>query len=439
MGFRPFPATEIRRWAWLGAALLCVAGCTESNIPKAQKPVPYAITATMNQRDMEPTSPILIRLFKESSEMEIWKQTRGGSYALLKTYQICKWSGALGPKKKEGDRQAPEGFYTVTPAQMNPNSNYYLSFNIGYPNSYDRSWGRTGSNLMVHGACSSSGCYSMTDEDAGEIFALARDSFRGGQTSFQIEAFPFRMTPENMAKHRDDPNMDFWRMLKVGYDNFELTHKPPKVDVCNKGYVFNADAGGASFSAADPCPAYTIPPLLADSLARKQADDDARYTVAVAALETKAKQAADAEAVAAAKAAEKQQREEERANQPSLLSRLVNRLSSAERTTPDVQPVAMAAVPPATAAEAKPVEKVVASVPKPRLRPEEPAPTPVAAAAPATATASAGATANSGPTAGASTTITPQMTPEIPSVGTFVKKKFLWPEDTAAGAADSSL
>ncbi len=144
---------------------------------------------------------------------------------------------------EEGDRQAPEGFYTVTPAQMNPNSNYYLSFNIGYPNAYDRSLGRTGSNLMVHGACSSAGCYSMTDEDAGEIFALARDAFRGGQRAFQIQAFPFRMTPENMARHRDDPNMDFWRMLKDGYDTFELTRVPPKVDVCDRRYVFNADAG----------------------------------------------------------------------------------------------------------------------------------------------------------------------------------------------------
>ena len=131
-----------------------------------------------------------------------------GKYALLKTYEICKWSGALGPKIKEGDRQAPEGFYTVTPAQMNPNSSYYLSFNIGYPNAYDRAYGRTGTHIMVHGACSSAGCYSMSDEDAGELFALARDAFKGGQRQFQIQAFPFRMTPENIARHRGDPNMD---------------------------------------------------------------------------------------------------------------------------------------------------------------------------------------------------------------------------------------
>ncbi len=179
----------------------------------------------------------------------------------------------------EGDRQAPEGFYTVTPAQMNPNSNYYLSFNIGYPNAFDRSLGRTGSNLMVHGACSSAGCYSMTDEAAGEIFALARDSFRGGQRSFQIQALPFRMTPENLARHHDDPNMPFWRVLKTGSDSFDLTRKPPKVDVCAQHYVFNADAGTATFSASAACPPYTQPDWLLAALAKKQAADDAAIEV----------------------------------------------------------------------------------------------------------------------------------------------------------------
>ena len=78
-------------------------------------------------------SPILVRIFKEESELEVWKQETTGRFALLKTYPICRWSGELGPKIKEGDRQAPEGFYTITPGQMNPNSNYYLAFNIGYP------------------------------------------------------------------------------------------------------------------------------------------------------------------------------------------------------------------------------------------------------------------------------------------------------------------
>ena len=153
----------------------------------------------------------------------------------------------------EGDRQAPEGFYTVTPGadepefELLPVVQHRLSQHLS-----TAALGRTGSNLMVHGACSSAGCYSMTDEDAGEIFSLARDAFHGGQRAFQIQAFPFRMTAENLAKHRDDPNMDFWRMLKVGYDTFELTRVPPKVDVCDKRYVFNADAGGASFKPPAP-------------------------------------------------------------------------------------------------------------------------------------------------------------------------------------------
>ena len=165
---------------------------------------------------------------------------RDGQYALLKTYPICKWSGDLGPKKKEGDRQAPEGFYTITPAQMNPNSNYYLAFNTGFPNAYDRAHNYTGSELMVHGDCSSRGCYAMTDEQILEIYALARESFFGGQSSFQFEAFPFRMTALNMAKHRNNPNFAFWKMLKEGYDDFEATHQEPKVAVCEKRYVFDA-------------------------------------------------------------------------------------------------------------------------------------------------------------------------------------------------------
>src|ERR671929_153697 len=161
----------------------------------------------LEKKSMPKESPILVRTFKEESELEVWKQDTTGHFALLKTYPICRWSGELGPKIKEGDRQAPEGFYTITPAQLNPNSHYYLSFDIGYPNAFDRAHGRTGSNLMVHGDCSSRGCYAMTDEQIAEIYALARESFFGGQKSFQIQAYPFRMTPVNMAKHRNSVQM----------------------------------------------------------------------------------------------------------------------------------------------------------------------------------------------------------------------------------------
>lgn len=139
-----------------------LAGCNGEQMSlasnaKANKPIPEKMLAEMAAKDMDPQSPMLIRLFKQEAELEVWKQTRSGQFALLKTYPICRWSGDLGPKIKEGDRQAPEGFYTITPGQMNPQSSFYLSFNMGYPNAFDKSLGRTGSQLMVHGDCSSRG------------------------------------------------------------------------------------------------------------------------------------------------------------------------------------------------------------------------------------------------------------------------------------------
>ena len=145
---------------------------------------------------MSTTSPIMIRIFKEEAVLEVWKQKDNGRYDLAATYDICKWSGRLGPKFVEGDRQAPEGFYTVRPYQMNPRSSYHLSFNIGFPNNYDRAHGRTGQHLMVHGACSSAGCYSMTDKQVEEIYALPA-TLQGRPEAFQIHAFPFRMTAGN--------------------------------------------------------------------------------------------------------------------------------------------------------------------------------------------------------------------------------------------------
>ena len=110
--------------------------------------------ADIKKRNMTKESPILVRIFKEESELEVWKEDRTGRFALLRTYPICRWSGELGPKIKLGDRQAPEGFYTITPGLMNPNSNYYLAINTGFPNAYDRANDRTGQFLMIHGDCS---------------------------------------------------------------------------------------------------------------------------------------------------------------------------------------------------------------------------------------------------------------------------------------------
>ena len=263
------------------AIAAALGGCETDDVggARALKPLPAALAAEIDKRNMPRESPILVRIFKEEAELEIWKQDAEGRFALLKTYPICRWSGELGPKVKEGDRQAPEGFYTITPGQMNPNSNYYLAFNLGFPNAYDRANDRTGAFLMVHGDCSSAGCYAMTDEQIQEIYALGRDSFLGGQKSFQVQAYPFRMTPLNMARHRNSPHLAFWRMIKEGNDHFEVTRAEPRVDVCEKRYVFNARAhGNASFQPREKCPAYEVPEAIASAVRAKQANDERAFT-----------------------------------------------------------------------------------------------------------------------------------------------------------------
>lgn len=269
-----------------------LAGCNSDQISlannaKANQPVPPKLIAAMAEKNMDLQSPILVRLFKQEAELEVWKQTRSGQFALLKTYPICRWSGDLGPKVREGDRQAPEGFYSINPGQMNPQSAYYLSFNTGYPNAFDKALGRTGSQLMVHGDCSSRGCYAMTDEQIAEIYSLGRESFFGGQKAFQLQAYPFKMTPVNMARHRNNPNMPFWKMIKQGYDHFEVTRQEPKVDFCEKRYVFDAARPADArrdlvFDASAKCPAYVIPEEIASAVREKQAKDETEYARLVA-------------------------------------------------------------------------------------------------------------------------------------------------------------
>jgi murein L,D-transpeptidase YafK len=267
------------------AAAVALAGCnTESTVAvngRHMQPLSERMLADLERRNMAKESPILVRIFKEESELEVWKLDKTGRFALLRSYPICRWSGDLGPKIQQGDRQAPEGFYTITPGLMNPNSNYYLAINTGFPNSYDQANGRSGQFLMIHGDCASAGCYAMTDEQIADIYALAREAFFGGQKSFQIQAYPFRMTPINMARHRNSPHMAFWRMLKQGYDHFEITRLEPKVDVCDRHYVFNAESSG-KFSPADRCPAYTVPQEIASAVRSKERRDDSQVAQLVA-------------------------------------------------------------------------------------------------------------------------------------------------------------
>ena len=249
MAFRAFTAACITTLA------ISLGGCQDGGLggvasTRHLAPVPPKTLALMAQKGMSQSEPILIRAFKKEAEMEVWKRKGDGRYALLKTFPICRWSGQLGPKTKQGDRQAPEGFYTVTPGQMNPNSSYYLSFDTGYPNAFDRAQGRTGNYIMVHGTCSSSGCFAMTDESMSELYALARDSFAGGQRALQFQSYPFRMTAQNVAKHRNDPHTPFWKNLKEGSDYFEALGEEPRVGVCGSRYVF----GGPEVAAGSCTP-----------------------------------------------------------------------------------------------------------------------------------------------------------------------------------------
>ncbi len=181
--------------------------------------------------------PIFIRIFKQSRELELWVQ-RGWRFHLWKTYPICGMSGELGPKLREGDLQAPEGFYFVGPRSLNPNSRFHLSFNVGYPNAYDRAHRRTGSYIMVHGDCVSAGCFAMTDSAIEEIYRIVEAAFASGQPFFRVHIFPFRMTAESMRRQRGSQWAEFWRSLKPGYDHFERTRTPPNVEVQSGRYVF---------------------------------------------------------------------------------------------------------------------------------------------------------------------------------------------------------
>lgn len=180
--------------------------------------------------------PVFIRIFKEESLLEVWIRS-GAEYQHLKDYHICAYSGYLGPKLQEGDRQSPEGFYKVKEYQLNPNSKYHLSFNLGFPNKYDREHNRTGSFLMVHGNCVSDGCYAMTDEKIEEIYALVEGALQKGQQYVQVHAYPFRMTDENMALYSESEWYDFWVNLKEGYDYFEVEKIPPHIKVEEKQYT----------------------------------------------------------------------------------------------------------------------------------------------------------------------------------------------------------
>jgi murein L,D-transpeptidase YafK len=248
--------------AALAVAFLLASCAGNVDLAPHLRPLPADTMMLLGKKGMDAQAPIYIRIFKEESELEIWKQRDDGRYYHFKTYPICNWSGDLGPKVRFGDRQAPEGFYNVSRDQMNPDSKYHLAMNLGFPNAYDRSQKRSGDFLMVHGGCKSAGCYAMTDGLIEEIYAIARESFIGGNDSIPVHAFPFRMSDENLARFSAHEAYPFWLTMKEGYEYFEVTRMLPTVAVCNRRYVVNVALNRGDPTRLDPeaaCPAFVKP------------------------------------------------------------------------------------------------------------------------------------------------------------------------------------
>ena len=215
---------------------------------RAGRPLPGTpdlnrFSARMAAAGVQPGMPIHLRIYKLESEIELWVQ-KGGRFERFATYPICMWSGRLGPKLTEGDRQAPEGYYTVDKDALTPNSVEHLSVNLGFPNVYDRSKGRTGSFLMVHGGCASIGCYAVTDGVVDELWAFVTAALDNGQARIPVHAFPFRMTDKNLRLRSGDKWAPFWANLKAGHDLFDRDGVPPKVSVCEDRYVFEQGSQG---------------------------------------------------------------------------------------------------------------------------------------------------------------------------------------------------
>lgn len=212
---------------------------TSARSEKAIKSVEGTLKQELSRQGLTYGAPIFVRIFKDPGMLEMWIENSQGNYVKFKTYDICSFSGELGPKLMEGDMQSPEGFYFVNPGRLNPWSQFHLSFNLGFPNEYDRYHGRTGSALMVHGNCVSVGCYAMTDDSINEIYALGFAALKNKQPFFRVHVFPFKMTELNMEAHTKSQWYEFWLNLKQAYDYFETYKKPPNVEVKQGQYVFN--------------------------------------------------------------------------------------------------------------------------------------------------------------------------------------------------------
>ena len=230
------------RWILCASLIATMTEAQSRSIPSSARAEAAAVRVAPDLRERLQAlgadwgAPLYLRIFKASDELEVWVDV-GERYRLLRSWPICTWSGALGPKLREGDGQAPEGFYAVGPQQLNPASSYHLSFNLGYPNAYDRAHGRTGDYLMVHGNCVSIGCYAMGDAAIEEIYTLVAAALAHGQDRVPVHIFPFRMEAGWEEEHELSEWLPFWQQLAPAYTAFAENGQLPRVSVKNRHYV----------------------------------------------------------------------------------------------------------------------------------------------------------------------------------------------------------
>jgi murein L,D-transpeptidase YafK len=198
-----------------------------------------------------PAAEVFMRIFKRERTLELWALGADAEqFALLKTYTICALAGELGPKRRQGDNQTPEGFYAIT--FFNPRSDFYLSLHVDYPNRRDRALAkegvRLGGDIYIHGGCSSEGCLAVTDEGIKELYWLAVEARAAGQQRIPVHVFPARLDSHEydvlMRSFSDRPDLtDFWATLKPGYDFFEQHRRLPNITVDARGdYAVNGAA-----------------------------------------------------------------------------------------------------------------------------------------------------------------------------------------------------
>ena len=233
---------DMRAAGYLISALL-MAAFAVADVPESRRSeaaiqrVQGDLKHDLGAQGLEYGAPIFIQITKIPAELTVFVQNADGTFDPFRTYEICSYSGGLGPKKREGDGKSPEGFYRVRAQQMNPASSYHLSFNLGYPNAFDRRQGYTGDYLMVHGRCVSIGCYAMTDPVMDEIWTLMAASFQHGQGEIGVHIFPYKMNWPMRSVPPNHPDRAFWQTLAPAWKAFTQDQVPPRITVAGGQYI----------------------------------------------------------------------------------------------------------------------------------------------------------------------------------------------------------